>query len=187
QHNFERGFESVRSYYVCVLEFALAYRRVFIFGFLALIAGSFALIPFLGRNFFPTVDAGQINLHVRAPVGTRIEETAALFDHIEDEIRRTVPPEQLVSIVDNIGLPVSGTNRAYLNTGGVGPEDGDILISLNENHGPTARYVKTLRTVLPQTFPGSPFSFLPADIVSQILNFGSPAPIDVQVSAPDKT
>jgi multidrug efflux pump subunit AcrB len=144
------------------------------------------LVPLLGRNFFPAVDAGQVSIHVRAPIGTRIEETAALFDHIEARIRQIIPPDQLDSIVDNIGLPVSGTNRAYLNTGGVGPEDGDILVTLNRSHASSARYVRTLRLALPQSFPGSVFSFLPADIVSQILNFGSPAPIDVQVSGPDR-
>ena len=161
-------------------------RLVFAAGFLAFVLVSLLLVPFLGRNFFPAVDAGEISLHVRAPIGTRIEETAALFDHVENRIRQIIPPDELGSIVDNIGLPVSGTNRAYLNTGGVGPEDGDILISLNEGHAATAGYVKKLRTALPQSFPGSTFSFLPADIVSQILNFGSPAPIDVQVGGPDK-
>jgi multidrug efflux pump subunit AcrB len=143
-------------------------------------------LPFLGQDFFPSVDSGQISLHVRAPVGTRIEETAALFDHIENKIRETIPPNQLTTIVDNIGLPVSGLNRAYLNTGGIGPEDGDILISLAPGHAATAGYVKTLRSVLPRSFPGSGFAFLPADIVSQILNFGAPAPIDVTVSGPNK-
>ena len=186
QHGFERRFEAVRSTYHRCLTLALAHRNIFAAAFLAFALLSMALVPFLGRNFFPEVDAGEISLHVRAPVGTRIEETAALFDHIEARVRSVIPPDQLGSIVDNIGLPVSGTNRAYLNTGGVGPEDGDILISLNENHAPTAAYVRQLRTILPEVFPGSTFSFLPADMVSQILNFGSPAPIDVQVSGPDK-
>jgi multidrug efflux pump subunit AcrB len=186
QHRFEQRFEQFRAGYHRYLNLAMARRGPFVAGFLAFVFLSLLLVPFLGRNFFPAVDAGEISLHVRAPVGTRIEETAALFDHIEARIRRIIPPSQLVSIVDNIGLPVSGTNRAYLNTGGVGPEDGDILIALNENHAPTADYVRKLRLVLPQGFPGSTFSFLPADIVSQILNFGSPAPIDVQVTAPDK-
>eukprot|EP01037_Dinobryon_pediforme_P029143 gene29143-32684_t len=146
---------------------------------------SFALIPMLGRNFFPTIDAGQINLHVRAPIGTRIEETAAMFDRVEDRIRATIPADELVSIVDNIGMPVSGINRAYSNTGGVGSQDGDILVSLAENHKPTAGYVQTLRKALPDAFPGSVFSFLPADIISQILNFGAPAPIDVMVTGSD--
>ena len=185
QHGFERRFEAVRSYYISVLDFALARRRLFVPAFLGVVLVSFALIPLLGRNFFPTVDTGQISLHVRAPVGTRIEETAALFDRIEDRIRQIVPPDQLGSIVDNIGLPVSGINRAYSNTGGVGPQDGDILITLNENHKPTAGYVRSLRSALPESFPGSTFSFLPADIISQILNFGAPAPIDIQIAGPD--
>jgi len=162
-------------------------RRVLFAGcFLGFVALSLCLAPFLGENFFPAVDAGVISLHVRAPMGTRIEETAALFDHVEKRIREIIPARDLDSIVDNIGLPVSGTNRAYLNTGGIGPEDGDILITLKKDHRATAGYVKDLRTALPQSFPGSNFAFLPADIVSQILNFGSPAPIDVQVSGPDK-
>jgi multidrug efflux pump subunit AcrB len=185
QHGFERRFEKTRLYYASVLAFALARRTWFVPIFLGLMLLSLALIPALGRNFFPTVDSGQINLHVRAPVGTRIEETAALFDHIEQRIREVVPPDQLVSIVDNIGLPVSGINRAYSNTGGVGPQDGDILVTLSKDHAPTAKYVRALRSALPEAFPGSTFSFLPADIISQILNFGAPAPIDVQVAGPD--
>ncbi|MES2295025.1 MAG: efflux RND transporter permease subunit [Pseudomonadota bacterium] len=187
QHGFEMRFEAVRTSYHRYLIFAMDRRRIFAAGFLGFVLLSLCLVPFLGQNFFPAVDAGEISLHVRAPMGTRIEETAALFDHVEKSIRQIIPGDQLGSIVDNIGLPVSGTNRAYLNTGGVGPEDGDILISLNENHAATADYVRKLRTALPQSFPGSVFSFLPADIVSQILNFGSPAPIDVQVAGPDKS
>ena len=186
QHGFEVRFEKVRDAYHRYLTFAIERRRTFALGFVAFTLLSLCLVPFLGENFFPAVDAGEISLHVRAPIGTRLEETAAEFDHVEDRIRSVIPKDQLGTIVDNIGLPISGINRAYLNTGGVGPEDGDILISLNENHAPTADYVKKLRTVLPQSFPGTTFSFLPADIVSQILNFGSPAPIDVQVSAPDQ-
>jgi len=186
QHGFEKRFEKIRSAYHGYLAFVMERRRGFAMGFIAFILLSFLLVPFLGENFFPTVDAGEISLHVRAPMGTRIEETASLFDHIEARIRQAIPPAQLDSMVDNIDLPVSGTNRAYINTGSVGPEDGDILISLNQNHAPTDGYVKNLRTVLPESFPGSTFSFLPADIVSQILNFGSPAPIDVMVNGPDK-
>ncbi|HUE64141.1 MAG TPA: efflux RND transporter permease subunit [Rhizomicrobium sp.] len=185
QHRFEERVEKVRAGYHVYLALAIERRGLFAGGFLAFVLLSLLLVPFLGRNFFPEVDAGEMNLHVRAPIGTRIEETAALFDHIEARIRQIIPPADLGSMVDNIGLPVSGTNRAYLNTGGVGPEDGDILISLKEDHAPTAGYVRRLRLALPQSFPGSTFSFLPADIVSQILNFGSPAPIDVQVSGPD--
>ncbi|HEY6868125.1 MAG TPA: efflux RND transporter permease subunit [Novosphingobium sp.] len=185
QQGFEHHFERGRSYYLAVLAFALAHRRRFIPGFVGLMLVSLALIPLLGRNFFPTVDAGQVNLHVRVPVGTRLEETAATFDHIEDRIRAVIPPPELVSIVDNIGLPVSGINRAYSNTGGIGPQDGDIMITLSKDHRPTAGYVRSLREVLPTAFPGSTFSFLPADIISQILNFGAPSPIDVMVTGPD--
>ena len=140
-----------------------------------------ALAPFLGQNFFPAVDGGQIKLHIRAQIGTRIEDTAALCDHIEDAVRQVIPPAQLDTIVDNIGLPISGINMAYGNSGTIGVSDGDILISLKPDHAPTDGYVKTLRERLPRQFPGTTFAFLPADIVTQILNFGLPAPIDVQV------
>jgi multidrug efflux pump subunit AcrB len=186
QHGFERRFSKAREGYRGVLALALQHRRVFVPAFLAFVVASFLLTPFLGQNFFPQVDSGEITLHVRAPEGTRIEETAALFDHVEDAIRQTVPPAELKSVVDNIGLPVSGINRAYLNTGGIGPMDGDIYVTLAGRHHPTADYVRELRTRLPRLFPGSTFSFLPADIISQILNFGSPAPIDVQVAGPNR-
>jgi len=186
QHGFEARFAKVRGGYRGVLALALARQRPFVLGFLGLVLVSFLLTPFLGENFFPSVDAGAMTLHVRAPVGTRIEDTAALFDHVEQAIRQTIPPSELKGVVDNIGLPVSGINRAYTNTGGIGPMDGDIYITLAERHRPTADYVKTLRARLPTLFPGSTFSFLPADIISQILNFGSPAPIDVQVAGPGR-
>ncbi|WBO23278.1 efflux RND transporter permease subunit [Sphingomonas abietis] len=185
QHGFEKRFEQVRAYYVQILAFALARRRVFVPAFLGVVLISFALVPLLGRNFFPEIDSGQIDMHVRAPVGTRIEETTALFDHVEDRVRGIIPPDEISTIVDNIGLPVSGINIAYSNNGTIGPQDGDILITLKEGHKPTAAYVQALRKALPDDFPGSSFAFLPADIVSQILNFGAPAPIDVQVSGPD--
>jgi multidrug efflux pump subunit AcrB len=186
QHAFEEGFSRVREAYRGALVLALERRGLFVAGFLAFVALSFGLAPFLGENFFPSVDSGEITLHVRAPIGTRIEDTAALFDHVEQAIRQTVPPAQLKTIVDNIGLPVSGINRAYTNTGGIGPQDGDIYITLAEKHRPTADYVRTLRQRLPQLFPGSTFSFLPADIISQILNFGAPSPIDLQVAGPNR-
>jgi multidrug efflux pump subunit AcrB len=181
QRAFEARFENVRRGYGELLDLALASRRVFVLGFLAVVLVSFGLLPFLGRNFFPTVDSGQLYVHVRAPVGTRIEETSLIFAHVEDAIRRAIPPRDLDSIVDNIGLPVSGTNNAYSNTGTIGPQDGDIQVTLKEGHEPTGAYVKELRERLPQEFPGTTFAFLPADIISQILNFGAPAPIDVQV------
>src|SRR6202453_2538998 len=181
QQGFERGFTWLRGHYHSLLERALSQPLIVIVGFLAIVVLSFGLAPYLGENFFPSVDSGQILMHVRAQPGTRIEETARLLEQIEQTVRTTIPPGQLDNIVDNIGLPYSGINMAYQNTGTIGPEDGDALISLKEDHDPTAGYVKALRTSLPQKFPGTTFSFLPADIVSQILNFGLPAPIDVQV------
>jgi multidrug efflux pump subunit AcrB len=181
QRGFEVRFSRIRDGYRSLLVVALGRPKTFIAGFLACVIISFGLWPFLGENFFPAVDSGQILMHVRAQPGTRIEETARLFDLIEQTVRQTIPAAQLDNIVDNIGLPFSGINMAYQNTGTIGPEDGDALISLKEDHAPTAGFIKRLRTVLPQRFPEATFSFLPADIVSQILNFGLPAPIDVQV------
>ena len=181
QQGFESGFTRARDSYRSLLLLALGRPKTFIVGFLACVILSFGLWPFLGENFFPEVDSGQILMHVRAQPGTRIEETARLFDLIEQTVRNTIPADQIDNIVDNIGLPFSGINMAYQNTGTIGPEDGDALISLREDHAVTADYIKRLRTILPQKFPGTTFSFLPADIVSQILNFGLPAPIDVQV------
>jgi multidrug efflux pump subunit AcrB len=181
QEAFENGFTAIRMRYRSLLLLALGAPGIFIAGFLGCVLLSFALYPFLGENFFPSVDSGQILMHVRAQPGTRIEETARLFDFVEQTVRQTIPPDQLDNIVDNIGLPYSGINMAYQNTGTIGPADGDALISLKEDHAPTATFIKQLRTILPQKFPEATFSFLPADIVSQILNFGLPAPIDVQV------
>jgi multidrug efflux pump subunit AcrB len=181
QHRFERGVAKARHNYSRVLQLAMGSRRLFIAGFIGVLAISGLLVPWLGENFFPSVDAGQIKLHVRAQTGTRIEETARLCDEIETAVRRVIPPAQLGSMVDNIGLPVSGINVTYGNSAPIGPADADILIELKSGHAPTENYVKTLRERLPRLFPGTTFAFLPADIVSQILNFGLPAPIDVQV------
>ena len=182
QRGFERRFEAVRSFYRRLLMTALAGRYVFIGGFMAAVLCSFALAPYLGRNFFPPVESTQIALHVRAPTGTRIEETGVEIDRIEAAIRAIIPPGSLHSIVDNIGLSISGINMAYSNTGSIGASDADILITLNEGREAEAPgYVKTMREQLPAKFPGTTFAFLPADIVTQILNFGLPAPIDVQV------
>jgi multidrug efflux pump subunit AcrB len=145
------------------------------------VLASFALTPFLGRDFFPSVDAGQILLHVRTRVGTRVEESAQQFSEIEKVIRQIIPPEELATVVDNIGFPVSGINMTYNNTGTIGTQDGEIQIKLSEDHRPTANYVRMMREELPAQFPGTTFSFLPADIISQILNFGAPAPIDLQI------
>jgi multidrug efflux pump subunit AcrB len=181
QHRFEAGFEFVRERYHGLVVFAVEHRRVFIIGFLGVVAASLLLTPWLGENFFPTIDAGQIKLHMRAPTGTRLEETARLASEVERSIRRVIPADELKSVVNNIGLPVSGINIAYSNSAPIGPEDTDILISLDENHHPTADYIARLRDQLPRQFPQATFAFLPADIVSQILNFGLPAPIDIQV------
>ncbi|MDE2260692.1 MAG: efflux RND transporter permease subunit, partial [Betaproteobacteria bacterium] len=172
QKGFDKKFSAFRNHYRELLELAMQHQKLFVAGFMTAVLLSFLLLPFLGRNFFPAVDSGQIKIHVRAQVGTRVEETARLFDDVEEAIRREIPKAQLSSIVDNIGLPVSGINQSYSNTGTIGPQDGDILISLNATHSPTEDYVRTFRTILPEKFPGTSFAFLPADIVSQILNFG---------------
>ena len=185
QLGFERRFEALRASYRQWLELALAHSRVFIVAFLGVVLLSLLLAPWLGEDFFPSVDAGQMKLHVRAHTGTRIEETARLCDEIEQAIRRIVPARELGSVMQNIGLPNSSINLSYSNSAPIGSADADILITLNEGHKPTADYVRTLRDVLPQQFPGISFSFLPADIVSQILNFGLPAPIDIQVVGSD--
>jgi multidrug efflux pump subunit AcrB len=181
QRWFESRFERVRESYHGLLALALRRRVVFASGFLAFVVASFLLVPFLGRNFFPSVDTGQILVHVRTQVGTRIEENANQFAQIQKEIRRVIPPRELGTMVDNIGLPVSGINLVYNNTGVIGPQDGDIQITLKDGHRPTAEYVRILREELPNAFPGVTFSFPPADIISQILNFGAPAPIEIQV------
>jgi multidrug efflux pump subunit AcrB len=181
QHAFERGFESIRAIYRGLLRLALQHRGWLIAGFLGFSLISFGLAPFLGEDFFPNVDGGQIKLHMRAPTGTRIEETTKLADRVGDAVHKIIPPSQLDGIVDNIGLSVSGINMAYSNSGAIGVEDADILISLKPDHAPTDKYVKTMRERLPRLFPGVSFAFLPADMVSQILNFGVPAPIDLQI------
>jgi len=182
QRGFEARFERMRAGYHDLLGLALAQRKLFVSGFLAAIVVSFLLVPFLGRNFFPFVDAGQILIHVRAPVGTRVEETAARFADAERAIREIIPANEVETIADNLGAPfLSAINTIYNNTGTIGEQDGDIQVSLAEGHAPTAGYMRRLREELPRRFPGMTFSFLPADIVSQILNFGAPAPIDLQV------
>jgi CzcA family heavy metal efflux pump len=183
---FERRFAWTRERYRAILARAIDRPVRVIAGFAIIVVLSLGLAPFLGENFFPAVDSGQILLHVRAQPGTRIEETARLFDFIEQRVRRTIPAGDIDNIVDNIGLPYSGINMAYQNTGTIGPEDGDALIALKPGHAPTDAYIKELRTILPQRFPGTTFSFLPADIVSQILNFGLPAPLDLQIIGNDQ-
>jgi multidrug efflux pump subunit AcrB len=181
QERFEAGFLRLRAGYHGLLMLSIARRGAFVAGFLGFVVLSFALTPFLGRNFFPQVDGGQIQMHVRAPVGMRVEETAARFAEVEKVIRSIIPPAETAAIVDNIGTYLSSINTIYNNTGTINESDGDIQISLTAEHAPTVQYVSRLRDELPRRFPGMTFSFLPADIVSQILNFGAPAPIDLQV------
>jgi multidrug efflux pump subunit AcrB len=185
QRGFEHLFEKVRNSYQGLLQLCLKNRIKVIAGFLGFSLLSFGLAPYLGQDFFPTVDGGQIKLHVRAPTGTRIEQTTSLADRIGTAIHGIIPANQLDGIVSNIGLSVSGINMAYNNSGTIGVADADILISLKPNHAPTDDYIKTMRDKLPQQFPGVSFAFLPADIVSQVLNFGVPAPIDLQVAGRD--
>jgi multidrug efflux pump subunit AcrB len=182
QIKFEEAFERLRERYRGWLERCLDRRKIFLTAFFAICVLSLVfLTPWLGRDFFPAVDAGQFKLHLRARTGTRIEETARISGLVSQSIREEIPPDEIASIIDNIGLPYSGINLSYSNSAPIGPADDDILVSLSEHHHPTADYVHDLRIKLPQQFPGVQFSFLPADIVSQILNFGLPAPIDVQV------
>jgi multidrug efflux pump subunit AcrB len=182
QARFEEEFEKFRAWYRGLLDRCLQNYRAFLLVFLGFCVISLViLIPWLGRDFFPSVDSGQFKLHLRGRTGTRIEETARLCDLVERSIRTHVPQEQIASVIDNIGLPYSGINLSYSNSAPVGPADADILVSLNEHHAPTEKYIHDLRMSLPREFPGVSFSFLPADIVSQILNFGLPAPIDIQI------
>ncbi len=187
QRGFEARFERIRSSYRGLLALALAHRPTFVIAFLGFVAVSFLLVPFLGRNFFPAVDAGNILMHVRTQVGTRVEETANQLADVQKAIRKIIPPEEIDTVADNIGMPISGINMTYNNTGVIGPQDGDIQIKLKEDHRPTAEHVQALREQLPRLFPGLNFAFLPADIVSQILNFGAPAPIDLQIRGANQT
>ncbi len=185
QRGFERGFEALRSTYETTLVRLVDRRLLFIPLFLLACLSVMLLIPFLGQNFFPTTDNGSFILHVRAKTGTRIEETAKLCDEVESTIRQVVPPAQVDNILDNIGLPYSTLNTQHATSGLFGNGDADILVSLKENHTATADFIRTLRDRLPREFAGTTFYFLPSDIVTQILNFGLPAPLDVQVSGRD--
>jgi multidrug efflux pump subunit AcrB len=185
QRAFERGFERFRMSYQRVLT-TLVYRRaIFVPAFLLVGTTGFALIPFLGQDFFPSTDNGQFLLHVRAKTGTRIEETARLCDLIESYIRTRIPSDQLDNILDNIGMPYSSINYTYNRSGLIGAAEADVLVSLKEKHSPTPDFVRQLRKDLPREFPGTTFYFLPPDIVTQILNFGLPAPIDIQFDGPN--
>lgn len=184
QRSFESLFERVRTGYHALLE-RLVRRRVFVPMFLLLCVATFILLPFLGEDFFPGTDSGQFILHVRGATGLRIENTAELFDHVEDQIRTQIPASEIDNILDNIGLPYSAMNTQHLTNGTLGAADGDIMVSLKEHHHPTADYVRTLRRELPRRFPDATFYTLPADITTQILNFGVPAPIDIQLEGND--
>lgn len=178
-------FGRLRSAYRRWLERCVARKGAFSAIFLAACVASLGLLPWVGQDFFPSVDSGQFKLHLRAPTGTRIEETAMLCDRVEQELRSVIPAREIASVIDNIGLPYSGLNLAYTNSAPIGPSDADILVSLADGHRPTAEYVRLLRLDLVRRFPGVQFTFIPADIVSQILSFGLPAPIDVQVVGRD--
>jgi multidrug efflux pump subunit AcrB len=182
---FDRGFEALRRNYVALLSTLLTHRLRFIVPFLGFCVASLALIPLLGQDFFPDVDGGQIRLHMRMPTGTRIEETARAADGVEAAIREIIPKEELGVVLDNLGVPNSSMNLSYSNGGTMGTLDGEILISLKEDHGSTAAHVAKLRAELPTRFPGIEFFFHPADIVTQILNFGLPAAIDIQFIGAD--
>jgi CzcA family heavy metal efflux pump len=185
QRKFEDSFGKIRENYRNLLALAMSNRRIFVFGFLGAVLVSMVLVPFLGEDFFPSVDSGQITLHARTVAGTRVEDTTQTVAQIEREVRRVIPRNEVATIVDNVGLNQSPINILYSNSGGVGLQDADIFISLNENRHATANYVRTLRERLPRLFPDVTFSFPPPDITSQILNFGSPAPLDVQVTGTD--
>ena len=188
QRGFERGFERFRNGYYQLLETTLEHSKLFAICFVGFCALSMLLVFALGQDFFPSVDAGQMRLHVRGRAGLRVEETARLCDEVEQYLRTQIPKDELVTILDNIGLPNSGINLSYSNSGVIGTSDAEILVGLNqEHHHPTADYIRRLREQLPRQFPGVEFFFQPADIVTQILNFGLPAPIDVQLVGPDMT
>jgi multidrug efflux pump subunit AcrB len=186
QKKFEAGFERFRTGYRGVLEGCLHHRPAFLLAFFAACLGSLAaIVPWLGQDFFPAVDAGSLKLHLRAPTGMRIEDTAFLCDLVEDSIRKQIPASEVDTIIDNIGLPYSGINLSYSNSAPIGTMDADIMVSLSPKHHPTETYVKQLRLSLAKEFPGVTFAFLPPDMVTQILNFGLPAPIDIQVIGND--
>jgi multidrug efflux pump subunit AcrB len=186
QIGFEAGFERFRNGYLRMLTLCVDHAKVFITAFMLFAVVSLGLlIPWLGQDFFPSVDSGQFKIHVRAHTGTRIEETAALCDHVDRTIRQVIPSNEIVTIVDNIGLPYSALNLSYSTSAPIGPADADIQVELTKDHRPTAAYVEKLRTVLAHDYPGTSFYMLPVDIVTQILNFGLTAPIDIQIVGPD--
>ena len=183
---FEKGFEKFRRFYLRLLTVCVDHARVFLILFLVFnVVSVIILVPWLGQDFFPSVDSGQFKIHVRAHTGTRIEETAALCDHVDNTIRREIPSSEIVTIVDNIGLPYSGLNLSYSTSAPVGTADADIQVQLSKDHHPTEKYVQQLRKVLAREYPGVTFYMVPVDIVTQILDFGLAAPIDIQIVGPD--
>jgi multidrug efflux pump subunit AcrB len=185
QAAFERGFDAFRGGYHRILELCVAHSKAFLAGFVGLAVLSAALLyPYLGQDFFPSVDTGQFKIHVRAHTGTRIEDMASLCDQIDRTFREIIPKDELVTIIDNVGLPYSGINLTYSNSAPIGPADADIQVSLAEKHHPTAEYVQRFRQEQ-YRFPGVAFYELPVDIVTQILNFGLPAPLDIQIVGND--
>jgi multidrug efflux pump subunit AcrB len=182
---FEAGFNRMRDHYGVLLDWSLHNRLLFGTIFLGFCVGSLALIPLLGSDLFPYVDAGQIRLHFRAPTRLRIEETSALCQEVEEAIRQEIPPDEVSTIFDNVGMPYSGINLVYSTSGVIGTSDAEILVSLNPKHRPSPEYIRALRRRLPKEFPGTQFFFQPADIVGQILNFGLPSPIDIQLVGAD--
>jgi multidrug efflux pump subunit AcrB len=186
QKAFDRRFEQARRAYQALLRTLVNRRIIFVPIFVLVCISAAALIPWLGQDFFPDSDSGQFVLHFRTKTGTRIEDTAMLADLVERSIRRQVPQQELASITDNIGLPYSQLNLMYSNSGVIGASDADVLVALNAKHRPTADYVRILRATLPREFPGTTFYLLPADMVTQVLNFGLPAPVDVQIEGQDQ-
>jgi len=182
---FENGFSRLHRLYSGVLQYLISVRKVFVPVFLAACAAVALLVPWLGEDFFPSADSGEFLLHVRGSTGLRIEEMARLCDLVENSIRKEIPPAEIASILDNIGLPYSPMNTMHMTSGAIGSNDADILVSLHEDHHPTGDYVRTLRRRLNEEFPATTFYFLPADIVTQILNFGIPAPMDIQIEGND--
>jgi multidrug efflux pump subunit AcrB len=188
QLGFESRFEKIRIGYLRFLTLCVDHAGIFLVAFLVLAIASVGILaPFLGQDFFPSVDSGQFKIHVRARTGTRIEETAALCDHVDATIREHIPTNEIVNIVDNIGLPYSGLNLSYSTSAPVGSADADIQVQLTPDHHPTEPYVNRLRSILAREYPGVTFYVLPVDIVTQILNFGLSSPIDIQIVGPNLT
>ena len=184
---FNKLFEALLNRYRTVIQWSVHHRPQVLIGFGCFFAASFLLIPFIGEDFFPSVDSGSFRLHIRAPAGTRIERTHQIFAQVEQVIEKNIPADQLDLVIDNMGLPVGGVNIAYNTSGAIGESDGDMLVQLKEGHAPTDEYVQKIRRVLNRSFPNTDFFFEPADITTQILNFGLPAPIDLQVVGRDRS